>query len=566
MLKEEALNSKTLNFYTVFKLEILILNLVGWSLLLDTPYSLASDIINFIYSYDSQRIEETNTNTNTISNTNSNTINTNIDSIQYEKSTILADFENVFLLLYYDYKTYRQCNSFIWTLACLKVVISAKHLAKLEVFNMILDNYVSVCDFHEKFKFGYSILCSLISKELNVEAPIDQLNSPNTNTNNTNTLIYTNTTDTNADNINNSNNYNILVNNFSLINTFNNNSADNNNNYDLNLETVERTVNANIPNNAYNNEFDANMENNEYSNLSILSSKVEKFSLTPESNKQISKFECEKSNKSRLNNNNNPSNYNNSNSNGNNTNNNNGNLYYTNNKTISKIGCEVNNPNYTNQTDFSMMDIVDSPNINKSFIMDKVNNTVGITNNINIYNNYDDNDNENDYNYYNTEFKLGKSTNFDINNFNNNINISDNSNNNNINNINNRKNFTSSNNNFNNFNNFTTIFAGNNNFIKKNTNFPKNISEFCIDGDTEKCDKETNYTSNLNNISLSTTPTHKSSGPIPSFNTSLIFKNKQIKRKKLSSTFLSSKIYTIGEVPGKLKAKRSLSRKNKFSK
>lgn len=377
LLREEAIN-KELNLYTVLKLEILILNLVGWNLLLDTPFSLASEFINIISSIEQSSKPKVELNS-TFYDDDSNHISNSIDlttNVSSEKSIIIVDFENVFLLLYYDYSTYRKCNSFIWTLACLKVVISAKHPERLGIFNYILDNYISVCDFHDKFKLGYSILCTLLNKEFNVNLVVaNPSNCPET---------------------------------------------DKLESGDLSDQVESITLTPAHKGLDYNNETDTKTYNG-------------------------TKY-C--------------------------------NIYYTNNKTISKIG-----NNEVNQTDFSMMDIVNSPNVSNSFVMDKVNNTA--------------------------EFSLGKSTNL----------------------------------------------CGEN--VGK---FPKAISEFCIDGD----DRDTCYNSNFNNVSLNITPTHKSTSLIPNFNNSSIFKGKFIKRKKLSSAYLPSKIYTIGECPAKLKVKRSLSRKNKF--
>lgn len=149
------MNLEFINLEIVYKLENYILNSIGWNLLIDTPYSLVIEILNFIYSINEccvdPRINENQfTMENNIFKENSLVFDFNncsfCDSdnkIELEKSSIFSDFTNIFKLLHYEYNLYRKFNTFIWTISCLKIVLTKHGQTKkqLIILNDIINKY-----------------------------------------------------------------------------------------------------------------------------------------------------------------------------------------------------------------------------------------------------------------------------------------------------------------------------------------------------------------------------------------------------------------------------------------
>eukprot|EP00340_Litonotus_pictus_P001364 CAMPEP_0170524408 /NCGR_PEP_ID=MMETSP0209-20121228/9849_1 /TAXON_ID=665100 ORGANISM="Litonotus pictus, Strain P1" /NCGR_SAMPLE_ID=MMETSP0209 /ASSEMBLY_ACC=CAM_ASM_000301 /LENGTH=880 /DNA_ID=CAMNT_0010813071 /DNA_START=76 /DNA_END=2718 /DNA_ORIENTATION=+ len=208
LLKEEALKLDYINLNVVFKLEIFLMNSIGWKMILDTPYSLAVEISSLLYLEESQALKDkenarnkTNNHLNTqeetflfpssnysikgmsIIETNNNfttgnepiSKETDLDRLAEEKETLLQDFTNIFKLLHYEYHLYRQYDSFIWTIACLRIVLCSRDLGeKCLIFENIVLKFFNE-ENRKLFEEAYSKLAELVGQDLVANQDIENL-------------------------------------------------------------------------------------------------------------------------------------------------------------------------------------------------------------------------------------------------------------------------------------------------------------------------------------------------------------------------------------------------------
>lgn len=91
--------------------------------------------------------------------------------IELEKSSILSDFTNIFKLLHYEYYIYRRFNSFIWTISCLRLVLTKHEHTKneLNLYNQIIEKYQPSFELNFQFKQALEDLTTLIENDMIIE-------------------------------------------------------------------------------------------------------------------------------------------------------------------------------------------------------------------------------------------------------------------------------------------------------------------------------------------------------------------------------------------------------------
>ena len=196
LLTEKAKKFDYINLNVVFVMEKFLLNIFDWNILVDTPISLANEFINCIYPevdkenlndyqfYDEfEKIKSVNPtfsnffNINEFNNTFvkpndglsklNNMEKERFKSLLHEKDNLIRDFTNLYKLIHFEFELYKQHDSFIWTIACLKVLTKVRKFKEREqLFNQLLEEYTSYSTIEAEIEFCYKRINTYLGNNL----------------------------------------------------------------------------------------------------------------------------------------------------------------------------------------------------------------------------------------------------------------------------------------------------------------------------------------------------------------------------------------------------------------